>query len=253
MTLPGSGSLSYNSIRAEFGSPSSNVYLSLYYRGGPYTYAIPQNANITTSSTGTISVNNFYGTVGKGPFLQFSGGTHNTGGKSPVVYYGAGGPSLPGIGDPTITIGGQGYTVNRFYGTATGSSSPVIITGAPTSNLTSAPTWSPRNFYCYNSGGGLAGQFRTGYAAGRGLRSNFFASNVAQQPRVANTPGGAQWVYESGVSYPGDSTLGNFVSDASLSVGPPQNSAPTASPAQNPVWVSGNPSILNQYIVIKAN
>ena len=28
MVLPTSGSLSYNTIRAEFGSPSSNVYLS---------------------------------------------------------------------------------------------------------------------------------------------------------------------------------------------------------------------------------
>ena len=61
MVLPSSGSLSYNTIRAEFGSPSSNVYLSLYYRGGPYTYAIPANANITTRSTGTIAVNDFYG------------------------------------------------------------------------------------------------------------------------------------------------------------------------------------------------
>ena len=94
MVLPTSGSLSYNTIRAEFGSPSSNVYLSLYYRGGPYTYNIPQNSNITTSSTGTIAVNDFYGADDKGPFLQFSGGTYNTGGKAPTVYYGAGGPSL---------------------------------------------------------------------------------------------------------------------------------------------------------------
>lgn len=252
MTLPGSGSLSYNSIRAEFGSPSSNVYLSLYYRGGPYTYAIPQNASITTSSTGTISVNNFYGSSGKGPFLQFSGGTHNTGGKSPIVFYGAGGPSLPGIGDPTITVTGTGYTINRFYGSGTGSSSPVIMTGAPTSNLTNAPTWSLKNFYCYNSSGSLVGQFRTGYGAGRGTRNNLF-SGTGQQPRVLGTPGGAQWIYESGTAYPGDSTLGNFVSDASLSFGPPSNPAPTASPAQMPTWVSGNPSVLNQYIVVKAN
>ena len=82
MVLPSSGSLSYNTIRAEFGSPSSNVYLSLYYRGGPYTYAIPANANITTSSTGTIAVNDFYGADNKGPYASFSGGTHNTGGLS---------------------------------------------------------------------------------------------------------------------------------------------------------------------------
>ena len=81
MTLPSSGSLSYNSIRAEFGSPSSNVYLSLYYRGGPYTYNLPQNANITTGSSSTISVNNFYGSAGKGPFAFFNGGIYTSGGK----------------------------------------------------------------------------------------------------------------------------------------------------------------------------
>ena len=43
MVLPSSGTLDFNSIRAEFGSPSSNVYLSLYYRGGPYTYQVPRN------------------------------------------------------------------------------------------------------------------------------------------------------------------------------------------------------------------
>ena len=36
MTLPSSGSLDFNTIRAEFGSPSSNVALNLYYRGGSY-------------------------------------------------------------------------------------------------------------------------------------------------------------------------------------------------------------------------
>ena len=68
MVLPTSGSLSYNTIRAEFGSPSSNVYLSLYYRGGPYTYNVPRNSSITTSTTGSIAVNDFYGAAGKGDY-----------------------------------------------------------------------------------------------------------------------------------------------------------------------------------------
>ena len=243
MTLPGSGSLSYNSIRAEFGSPSSNVYLSLYYRGGPYTYAIPQNSNITTSSTGSIAVNDFYGSSGKGPFLQFSGGSHNTGGKAPIVYYGAGGPSLPGMSDTSFTIGGQGYTVHRFYGYSTGIG--FFITGIPNSSLTSAPTWSQRNFYCYNSSGTPIATFRTGWAAGRGPLPSSIGNTTMQQPRVWPTPGGASpstWVYESGSIYPSSGL--SFVSDTALSQTAGQ---PT------PQWVSGNPSSLQGYVVVKAN
>ena len=93
MTLPSSGTLDYNSIRAEFGSPSSNVYLSLYYRGGPYTYPVPANANITTSSTGTIAVNDFYGADNTTDYAVFQGTTHNSGGKAPQIYYGTGAPT----------------------------------------------------------------------------------------------------------------------------------------------------------------
>jgi len=239
MTLPSSGSLSYNSIRAEFGSPSSNVYLSLYYRGGPYTYNIPQNANITTSSTGTISVNNFYGSSAKGPFLQFSGGSHNTGGKAPTLYYGAGGPNLPGMGDSSITIGGTGYTVTRFY---TGGGS-LFITGTPNSNITSAPTWSQRNFYGYNSSGGLAFQFRTGWPAGRGPQPVGLpiGTSTNTQPRAFAAPPGT-WVYESNGIYPGGGL--SFTSDSYMASGSGQ---------PGPTFVSGSASSLAQYIVVKAN
>ena len=241
MTLPSSGSLSYNSIRAEFGSPSSNVYLSLYYRGGPYTYNIPQNSNITTGSSSSIAVNDFYGSSGKGPFLQFSGGSHNTGGKAPTLYYGAGGPSLPGMGDSSITIGGTGYTVTRFY-TAQGG---MFITGTPNSNIASAPTWSQRNFYGYNSSGSLAFQFRTGWPAGRGPQPAGLptGSTTNTQPRTANvnaSPG--TWVYEASGLYPSGSL--SFVSDSLMATGSGQ---------PGPTFVSGSASALAQYIVVKAN
>tara|TARA_A100001035_G_scaffold274854_1_gene267408 strand:- start:904 stop:1623 length:720 start_codon:yes stop_codon:yes gene_type:complete len=239
MVLPSSGSLSYNTIRAEFGSPSSNVYLSLYYRGGPYTYAIPANANITTSSTGTIAVNDFYGADNKGPYASFSGGSHNTGGKSPVIYYGAGGPSLPGMSDTSLTIGGTGYTINRFYVYSSGTS--MMITGTPNSNITSAPTWSQRNFYGYNSSGGLAFQFRTGWACGRGQQPTPIPGVTNQSPRVQATPG-ASWVYDAVGGYPG----GTFVlyTDFYLSqtAGQPL-----------PQFVSGSATALAQYITVKAN
>jgi len=248
MTLPSSGSLSYNSIRAEFGSPSSNVYLSLYYRGGPYTYNIPQNANITTGSSSTISVNNFYGTVGRGPFLQFSGGTNTTGGKNPISYYGAGGPGLPGVSDTSITVGGTGYTFHRFYAVG----SLMYMTGTPNANLTSAPTWSVRNFYCYNSSGGLAAQFRTGWAAGRGQQPTLIGGTTGQQPRT-NGPAAppSSWIYESNSLYP--STGLNFVSDASLSQQGGSTPPTPANPQTAPTFVSGSGTALGQYIVVKAN
>ena len=247
MTLPSSGSLSYNSIRAEFGSPSSNVYLSLYYRGGPYTYNIPQNSSITTGSSSTISVNNFYGTVGRGPFLQFSGGSNITGGKNPISYYGAGGPGLPGMGDSSITVGGTGYTFHRFYSAG----NTMYMTGTPNSNITSAPTWSQRNFYCYNSSGSLVVQYRTGWAAGRGQLPTLIGGVSNQQPRTTGpsvTP--STWLYEQLSTYP--STGLNFSSDQSLSQ---QGGGPAGSPnpQPTPTFVSGAASNLGQYLVVKAN
>jgi len=115
MTLPSSGSLSYNSIRAEFGSPSTNVYLSLYYRRGPYCYNLPQNSSITTGSSSTISVANFYGAEGPARYASGTGGTYNTGGKLPSVYYGTGGTGLPGMSDTSINIGGTQRTCVSFY------------------------------------------------------------------------------------------------------------------------------------------
>ena len=86
MVLPSSGTLDFNSIRAEFGSPSSNVYLSLYYRGGPYTYQVPRNNSITTSSSGQIAVDDFYGSAGKGDYAAATFGYYNSGGKFANVY-----------------------------------------------------------------------------------------------------------------------------------------------------------------------
>ena len=107
MTLPSSGTLDFNSIRAEFGSPSSNVYLSLYYRGGPYTYPVPANANITTSPTGSISVSNFYGADGRTDYAAGPFGYHTTGGKVPTVSGGCSNNNnnLPNFSDTSMKIG----------------------------------------------------------------------------------------------------------------------------------------------------
>lgn len=149
MTLPGSGTLDYNSIRAEFGSPSSNVYLNLYYRGGPYTYNVPANSNITTSSSGQLSVSNFYGAKNKTDYFQGNGTSHNTGGKSPVIYFGVGHPGGGSWGDSVGKIGGTAYTASKFY-SANDISGFVFNmgSGANDGNFVS------RAFNCYDSGGG---------------------------------------------------------------------------------------------------
>tara|TARA_B100001564_G_C20626699_1_gene665016 strand:- start:976 stop:1617 length:642 start_codon:yes stop_codon:yes gene_type:complete len=115
MTLPNSGSLSYNSIRAEFGSPSSNVYLSLYFRGGSYTTYLPENANIPTGSSSTIAVNDFYGATGSSQYAFGTGGNYNAGGKAQINYRGIGGPSLPGMQNSSIRVGNFYTNCNAFY------------------------------------------------------------------------------------------------------------------------------------------
>jgi len=86
MTLPSSGSISLNDVRAEFGSPSSNVSMSQFYRGGSFVIAVTKNNNIPTS--GQISMSNFYGGRSKGAYAQFTAGTASTGGKAPQTYVG---------------------------------------------------------------------------------------------------------------------------------------------------------------------
>lgn len=115
MTLPSSGALDYNSIRAEFGAPSSNVYISLFNRTGAYVYNVPANSNIPTSGSAQISVSNFYGAKGKTDYAAGPGGTYSTGGKLPNVYYGTGGPSLPGMSDSSFLQGGSSKTLTAVY------------------------------------------------------------------------------------------------------------------------------------------
>ena len=247
MTLPSSGTLDYNSIRAEFGSPSSNVYLSLYYRGGPYTYNIPVNSNIPTGSSSQISVSNFYSTAGKGPFLQFSGGQYNTGGKAPILYSGAGGPSLPSISDTSLQVSSTTYNIYKYYGISTTSTS-MFISGTPNANLTSAPTWSQRNFYHYTPSGSLHSQFRTGWSAGQGQVPNLLGASGQQpstSPQNAPFPGApSTWLYSGSAGYP--ATGANYFSDRVLS-GPPG-----PNPGPDPNWVIGNPTSLNQNTIVKA-
>jgi len=85
MALPNSGPLSLSSIQGEFGG-SNPIGLNEYYRGGPLVGNFPGTSNIPTS--GTIAVNNFYGTTASIPndrTAQFNYGQSSTGGKFPTT------------------------------------------------------------------------------------------------------------------------------------------------------------------------
>ena len=185
MVLPSSGSLSYNTIRAEFGSPSSNVYLSLYYRGGPYTYQVPRNNSITTNNTGTISVNNFYGAAGKGDYARGVFGSYNSGGKFATIYTGCGGPNLPGMADTSLrtNVFSTGFT--QCYASAVGIN-PGSFTMGP---FAPGNQNSSRTYYFYNSAGAQQRQFTWRAGAPSGSGSNTTESTLQPAPRTQMGPG----------------------------------------------------------------
>ena len=177
MTLPSSGSLSYNSIRAEFGSPSSNVQLSLYVRGSVYTTYLSQNSSIPTSSTAQISVSNFYGAEGASNYFFGTGGSHNSGGKLATQYYGIGGPSLPAAQSTSIKIGSLNTTCTKFYTSSLPIDTFVMEFAAATynnSNLTS------RTFTAYNTSASSLGAYVTSSLGGT-------TSGAPPQPTTSGT------------------------------------------------------------------
>ena len=190
MVLPTSGSLSYNTIRAEFGSPSSNVYLSLYYRGGPYTYNVPRNSSITTSTTGSIAVNDFYGAAGKGDYAGGPFGYYTSGGKFATSYGGAGGPNLPGISDSSLrtNVFSTGFTKNYASNVGINPSTFVMGPFAP-GNANGS-----RSFYYYNTSGSLVNAFtwKPGVPSGSGGDTQI--SSLEGTPYTSDTvTGGIVW------------------------------------------------------------
>ena len=122
MTLPGSGTLSLSSIQGEFGG-SNPISMSEYYRSGPYVPNYPANSPIPTS--GTISINQFYGATNSAPANQefgFSAGTYVTGGKASQTYTGAkvwtstvSTYTFGSFFDNSINMGGSNWTVQECY------------------------------------------------------------------------------------------------------------------------------------------
>lgn len=196
MVLPSSGSLTYNTIRAEFGSPSSNVYLNLYYRGGPYTYQVPRNSSITTSSTGQLSASNFYGAAGKGDYAAGPFGYYSTGGKLPNVYAGCGGPSLPSMSDTSIRTNVFSPSMTKSF-VSLEAALPRAFTMGP---FASGNNNQSRTFYFYNTSGTLQRQFTWKSSVNTGSNADTLANSAEPAPTTtfaSGTPAAGNNIYDS--------------------------------------------------------
>jgi hypothetical protein len=73
MALPSSGPLSLNDIQTEFGG-SNPISLNEYYAGGSFVAAGTSGTYGAVPSSGTISIQNFYGTTAFTPRVVWAGG-----------------------------------------------------------------------------------------------------------------------------------------------------------------------------------
>ena len=123
MTLPNSGSLALSQIQSEFGG-SNPISLNEYYRGGAN---VPAHGNTTgIPSSGTISINQFYGKSNAAPIDTTVGGSQGTSpsnGKFAQINKGiqsaAAGTDFPAVGswnDSSFTnsSGNASFTITRF-------------------------------------------------------------------------------------------------------------------------------------------
>ena len=123
MALPNSGSLSLSQIQSEFGG-SNPIGLNEYYRGGAN---VPAHGNTTgIPSSGTISINQFYGKSNAAPIDTTVSG--NQGSAGPLGKFGqqnqgiasaASGTDYPAIGswsDNSFTnsSGNANFTITSF-------------------------------------------------------------------------------------------------------------------------------------------
>lgn len=117
MTLPSSGTLSLSSIQGEFGG-SNPISMSEYYRNGPLVPSYPANTGIPTS--GTISINQFYGATNTAPAnTTFAGtaGQYTSGGKAPTTETGIRvyAPAIGSFSDSSVILSGPTYTIRTIY------------------------------------------------------------------------------------------------------------------------------------------
>ncbi len=120
MALQSSGAISFNNLRTEYGN-GGTIALSEMYRGGSFVLNHSNNSGVPTS--GTISLNNFYGQNNTAPNWSITLTVGGIGGKIPESGYGAGGitqnrtPAYGSVTDNTVDIlGGAFFRQCKFYG-----------------------------------------------------------------------------------------------------------------------------------------
>lgn len=101
MAIPASGAISLNTIQTEFGG-SNPISLSEYYAGGGLVPAGTSGTYGAVPSSGTISIQNFYGTQN-----QFVGGNQSVTDLRSLGVAMFAGPSTPTSGG-TLTVNGVG-------------------------------------------------------------------------------------------------------------------------------------------------
>ena len=119
MTLPSSGAISFDNLRTEYGNTGS-IALSEMYRGGSFVLNHSNNGNVPTS--GTISLNNFYGQSNTPPSWSMTLTVGSITGKISEFGYGSFGftqnaaPTYGSVSDNTVDIlGGAFFRQCKFH------------------------------------------------------------------------------------------------------------------------------------------
>lgn len=117
MTLPSSGPLSLNDIKGEFGGPASPS-LGDYYAGGSYVPPGTSGTYGAVPSSGTISIQNFYGTSAAAALsisISPSSLYNSRSGSGSLTSSTATGTASGGTGPYTYAwtyVSGNSYTIN---------------------------------------------------------------------------------------------------------------------------------------------
>ena len=147
MAIPASGALSLADIQTEFGG-ANPIGLNEYYAGGTYVPSGTSGTYGAVPSSGTISIQNFYGTAltysaevliiagggGGGGYIDGGGGAGEAyGSRNP----GAGTPNTGGGGGgiweaAQAGAGGSGIVIIRYLGAQRGSGGTVTSSGGYT-------------------------------------------------------------------------------------------------------------------------
>ena len=161
MAIPASGPLSMTTIQTEFGG-TAPISLNEYYAGGTYVPAGTSGTYGAVPSSGTISIQNFYGTTNLLPRAVFAGGVNfvsseiyyvNPSSLGNAVFFGyltVAGYGFGGCGSSTRGVFSNGYNYDRVStidyitfattGNATTFGNMDISAGSSWSNACNSPT-----------------------------------------------------------------------------------------------------------------